>query len=153
MRFFIVSILVCFLLACGNAPAGFVDQTPHSPAYLNGLWADAQVKVAKGGLPMNIWQKGSSTIYSAPAGNRALAAQPRGLIVASLPSQVPNAEALICPDCGPWVTTPVEAYSIAGSGVYYCDFYDGRPATLENILTYEFESQIMYQLGYDITWR
>lgn len=98
-------------------------------------------------LLLNIWQKGAPPRYSHPDA-RAYSIFPHGLLVHDLPDSKPNAACIVEPYDG---RACVEAYSQNGVAVYYAEGMTARNIIVA--LRYEFDSQILYQLHYDVTYR
>ena len=136
------------LLGCGSPAAlDFNNQTPYPSSFLADLWQQSQTDVAMQPILLNIWQKGAPPRYSHPDG-RAYSVCPRGLLVQGLPDSEPNAACILEPYDG---GACVEAYSQNGIAVFYA-----RGMTTQHViiaLRYEFDSQILYQLHYDVTYR
>jgi hypothetical protein len=164
-------IFTVVLLGCGgsaHSPAsdGFVNQTRHSDAALQALWAEAQQSVAQQ-IDLNPLQRLSNNVSpeTRPGDPRALSIEPYQLLVAAEPDV--SAEALLaatgqrrsdptgmiaCPrPCNVRYSTAYSFYQpdltkYAASWVFTVDNFSV-------ILEYEFENHILNTLGYDMTWR
>lgn len=151
------SIVLGFLLCCGcgaaRGPAAFYNHTPHSDQFLLDRWAAARVQVIVGGEDLaHIRTLTKHTPPEILAGDpRASAIEPDGLLVFSAPDAVPGLSAVRCPQ--PCDVVLSESYSIWGHEVVYSEDYDLQLPTLDYLLEYEFASQILWQLGYDVAWR
>lgn len=146
-----VILLLCLLicLGCGTpASQEFIDRTPYSPSYLASIWEQSQQIIATQPVQLNIWERGAAAVYSHPD-KRAVLIDPDFLLVESVPDWLPNSNCILEPyDDG----ACVEAYSEFGKAVYYASGLNGSPH-LQVDLRYEFDSQILYRLGYDVHWR
>ena len=164
-------IFTVVLLGCGGsppspAPAGFVNQTRHSDAALQALWAEAQQSVAQK-IDLNPLQRLSNNVSpeTRPGDPRSLSIEPHQLLVAAEPDV--SAEVLLaatgqrrfdptgmiaCPHpCNVRYST---AYSFYQPEL--TKFAASWEFTVDNfsvILEYEFENHILNALGYDMTWR
>jgi hypothetical protein len=164
-------ILTVVLLGCGGsthspAPGGFVNQTRHSDAALQALWAEAQQSVAQQ-IDLNPLQRLSNNVSpeTRPGDPRALSIEPYQLLVAAEPDV--SAEALLaatgqrrsdptgmiaCPrPCNVRYST---AYSFYQPDLTkYAASWEFTVDNFSVILEYEFENHILNTLGYDMTWR
>jgi len=161
----VAAILLLVLVGCG-APAYFDNRTPHGDLYLDQLWTAAQEHVATAALPLNPQASGTATQFTRPDAHACMIF-PHGLIVQSLPDVAaavldqltpglqytnPTGE-ILCPQ--PCDRLFDNAYSEPGVGTYYARSFDATwpEASLDDLLRYEFEAQILYKLGYDVRWR
>jgi len=163
-------VFVVMLLGCaGNknqsAPVGFLNQTRHSDADLWAIWSLAQKSLASQ-IDLNPVQQ---TVQNAPpdilAGDsRALSVMPHQLTVAPQPdtsSAVLSASGIhranptgmiLCPQpCNVAFTTAYSRYSPAAT--IYAASWESSDSNFRDILEYEFENQILFALGYAMTWR
>jgi hypothetical protein len=164
-------ILIVVLLGCGGSPhspvpAGFVNQTRHSDAELQALWAEAQQGVAQQ-IDLNPLQRLSNNVSpeTLPGDSRALSVDPHQLLVAAEPDV--SAEVLfaatgqrrsdptgmiVCPHpCNVRYST---AYSFYQPDLTkYASSWEFAGDNFSVILEYEFENHILNTLGYDMTWR
>ena len=163
--------LTVILLGCGGSPhspalVGFVNQTQHSDADLQAIWAEAQQHVAQQ-IDLNPLQQLSDNVSpeTRPGDPRALSVEPHHLLVAAEPDI--SSEALFaatgeqrsdptgliaCPrPCNVRYTT---AYSLYQPEVTkYAASWEFDENNFSVILEYEFENHILSALGYDMTWR
>jgi hypothetical protein len=158
--------LTLFLLGCGNGPGvsvvGFLNATRHSDAELWQIWRQAQLSIATQ-IDLNPLQSAPHDIL--PGDARALSVPPHHLQVR--PEQDISAQALFA-ETGILRASPTGLIACPQS----CDarfaaaFSEYQPPSLtyaaswelsENnfgqLLQYEFENQILYALGYSVTWR
>jgi len=163
--------LTVILLGCGGsphspAPVGFVNQTQHSDADLQAIWAEAQQHVAQQ-IDLNPLQQLSDNVSpeTRPGDPRALSVEPHQLLVAPEPDvssgtlfaatgqQRSDPTGLIaCPrPCNVRYTT---AYSLYQPELTkYAASWEFDENNFSVILEYEFENHILSTLGYDMTWR
>lgn len=162
-------ILIIVLSGCGgtrSTPAGFVNHTQHSTSDLWVIWNTAQHRVARQ-VDLNPLQR---SLYDAPArllpgDGRALGLQPRMVRVAPA-ADVPSGTLLT--DTGIYRQDPTGMiacpqpcnvhYAAAYSRyqtplVKYAASWEFQGQNFARILEYEFESQILCALGYDVQWR
>lgn len=161
-------VFLFFLLGCGNTarpPVGFVNHTKHSDADLLRIWSAAQNALASG-IDLNPVQSAGGTAPDMlPGDPRALGVQPHQLAVSAEADvssaalamttglQRANPTGLIpCPqNCKVRYTS---AYSLYGpSSVTYASSWEFSESNFRDILEYEFENQILFALGYDVSWR
>ncbi|HEV2729748.1 MAG TPA: hypothetical protein VGV15_06920 [Terriglobales bacterium] len=165
-------VLACLWLAgCGGGfprglPAGFINQTQHSDADLWALWKTAQQDLAQE-VDLNPLRQ---SLYDAPADirpgdARALSAMPHQLVVASEPDvgssvllaatgvQRTDPTGLIaCPQ--PCNVCFAAAYSLYSQQITkYARSWEFQGDSFSRILKYEFENQILAELGYSLRWR
>jgi len=162
-----VLTLTIVLLGCGGAaPVGFVNQTRHSNADLWAIWKSAQQSVAEE-IDLNPVQQASSKVPPdiLPGDPRALAVEPRQLLVAAEPDvssavlfaetgiQRKNPTGLIaCPQpCNVRFSTAYSFYQPPLTR--YAASWEFSENNFSEILEYEFENHILATLGYDMTWR
>lgn len=167
-RDFCVLILTVFVLGCGNtqtatAPVGFVNQTRHSDADLWSIWSIAQNSLAAT-IDLNPLQSTQSPDI-VPGDPRALSIVPHQLTVAAetdISSSLlaaatgiyrANPTGLIpCPQpCNVRYTTAYSRYN--PTTVRYAASWEYSDVNFRDILEYEFENQILFALGYDVSWR
>ena len=159
--------LIVFLIGCGSdtpkTPVGFVNQTKHSDADLWRIWSAAQNSLAAQ-INLNPLQAGS-TPEMLPGDSRAFSIMPHQLTVdpeADISSRAlaaatgvdrANPTGLIaCPqNCKVRYTTAYSIYEPAQ--VTYAASWESSESNFREILEYEFENQILFALGYDVTWR
>jgi hypothetical protein len=170
-RSFIVVLLTMILLGCGGSshspvPAGFVNQTHHSDAELQALWAEAQQSVAQQ-IDLNPLQQLSSHVSpeTRPGDARALSVEPHLLLVAAEPDvssgvlfavtgqhRSDPTGMIACPH--PCNVRYATAYSLYQPEVTrYASSWEFAGDSFSVILEYEFENHILHALGYDMTWR
>ncbi|PYX20328.1 MAG: hypothetical protein DMG87_10565 [Acidobacteria bacterium] len=165
-------LLACLWLAgCGGGfpgglPAGFINQTQHSDTELWAIWKTAQQDLAQE-VDLNPLQQ---SLYDAPADirpgdPRALSAMPHQLLVAAQPDvastvlfgvtgvQRPDPTGLIaCP--APCNVRFAAAYSLYPRQITkYAASWEFQSDNFSSILKYEFENQILAELGYSLRWR
>jgi hypothetical protein len=164
-------ILTTVLLGCGGnphipVPVGFVNQTKHSDADLQAIWAEAQQSVAQQ-IDLNPLQRLSDKVTAdiRPGDPRALSVRPHQLSVSAeldVPSGVLFANTgeqradptgmIVCPKpCNVRYST---AYSFYQPDLTrYAASWEFTGDNFSVILEYEFENHILNGLGYDTTWR
>jgi len=164
-------ILTVVLLGCGGSPhspasVGFVNQTQHSDADLEAIWAEAQRSVAQQ-IDLNPLQQLSKNVSpeTRPGDARALSVEPHQLLVAPEPDvssaalfaatgqQRSDPTGLIaCPrPCNVRYTTAYSQYQ--PEVTRYAASWEFDENNFSVILEYEFENHILSTLGYDMTWR
>lgn len=150
----ILTLVALVGLGCGGSPRSkpvFINQTPQSDAFLMIQWQAAQAEVSAGGQDLTristIERDTPATVL--PPDPRANGVQPNGLAVVSQPDDRPGEVA--CPQ--PCDVGYSVAYSLWGRRVTYAASWDQHPEALAEWLRYEFASQILWQLGYDVRWR
>jgi len=163
-----ILILTVLLLGCAGtrtatAPVGFVNQTRHSTAALWSIWSAAQNNLASS-INLNPLQTAAPPDIL-PGDPRALSFMPHQLTVApqnDVSSAVldaatgiyrPNPTGLIlCPQpCNVRYTTAYSHYDPAV--VRYAASWESSEVNFRDILEYEFENQILFALGYNVSWR
>jgi hypothetical protein len=164
-------LLSLMLLGCGGnsprrPPVGFVNQTRHSDAELWVLWNTAQQNLARR-IDLNPVQESSAGAPAEvlPGDPRALNVLPLQLTVASAPdvssqtlfaatgTRRPDPTGMIaCPQ--PCNVSYSTAYSLYQPAVTkYAASWESSGSSFDSILEYEFENQILFTLGYDMSWR
>jgi hypothetical protein len=164
-------MLMVVLLGCGGSPhstppVGFVNQTRHSDADLQAIWAAAQQSVAQK-IDLNPLQRVSASVPPdiRPGDPRALSFEPHQLSVAAEPDvsselffaatgeQRPDPTGMIaCPKpCNVRYSTAYSFYQ--PELTRYAASWESTDDNFTIILEYEFENHILNGLGYDTTWR
>jgi hypothetical protein len=161
--------LTIFLAGCTNAPpppVGFVNQTLHSTAYLWQVWSAAQQSLASQVDLNPVQQRTQNAAPILLSGDpRALTVSPHQLMVAPQPDIASsiflaatgvyraNPTGMIaCPQpCNARYTTAYSKYRPAL--IRYAASWEFAGNSFETILQYEFENQILFALGYDMSWR
>jgi len=159
-------LLTMVLVGCGgdpgSLPVGFVNQTQHSDADLWTIWKAAQKNVATE-IDLNPVQEAPPLIL--PGDSRALSVEPRQLTVAPEPDvsaqllfqetgirRNPPTGLIACPQ--PCDVRFAPAYSLYHPPlVKYAASWEFAGNNFSKIVQYEFENQILYALGYDVSWR
>lgn len=162
-----VAVLGVVLTACGDSGnrAGFINRTGHTDAQLWAIWSAAQASLAKS-IDLNPLQQATSGAAPdvAPGDPRALSTVPQHLTVSSQPdvssaallaatgTDRPNPTGMIlCPQpCNVRYTPAYSRYSPATAR--YAASWE-QTASFDPLLEYEFENQILFTLGYNMTWR
>jgi hypothetical protein len=165
-------LLACLWLAgCGGGfpgglPTGFINQTRHSDAELWAIWKTAQQELAQE-VDLNPLQQ---SLYDFPADirpgdARALSAMPHQLVVAREPDVASSvlfaATGVGRPDPTGMIACPqpcnvrfAAAYSLYARQVTkYAASWEFQGDNFSIILKYEFENQILSELGYSLRWR
>jgi hypothetical protein len=163
--------LTLVLFGCGGSPhspasSGFVNQTRHSDAELQAIWAEAQQSVAQQ-IDLNPLQQLSNNVSpeTRPGDPRALSVEPHQLLVAAEPdvsSEVFFAATgvhrsdptgmIVCPHpCNVRYSTAYSFYQ--PELTKYAASWEFAADNFSVILEYEFENHILNALGYDMTWR
>jgi hypothetical protein len=164
-----VIFLAFLLLGCGNGvarmPVGFVNQTKHSDTDLWEIWSAAQNALAAS-IDLNPLQSSTGDAeHVLPGDPRALGVQPHQLSVSPEADVSSTALAvatgmeranptglILCPQNCKVRYTP--AYSeYLPSTVRYAASWESSESNFRDVLEYEFENQILYALGYDVSWR
>ena len=161
-------IFLLLLAGCGGRPVGegFENRTRHSTSTLRALWRAAQRSVARR-VDLNPLER---ELYGAaaemfPGDSRALEVEPSGVLVAAEPDV--RADVLLAAtgiarqDPTGMIACPAScnvryaaAYSRYQPGeVRYAASWEFRGDNFSLMVEYEFESQILYRLGYDVRWR
>jgi hypothetical protein len=164
------ALLTILLLGCGgrstdSVPAGFINQTQHTDAELWAIWSAAQQIIAESINLNPVQQTLSGTSPEVlPGDPRAMSIMPQQLTVSPRPDissavlfaatgvRRGNPTGMIaCPQpCNVGYTT---AYSRYGPEITcYAASWEWT-SSFESLLEYEFENQILFALGYDMTWR
>lgn len=153
IRKLVLSVLLV-LCGCGGAHfrgPDFVNQTPQTDAFLLAQWASAQQTVRRGGEDLTrirTIEHGTPPTFLV-GDSRAATIQPSGLLVLSSPDEIPGM--VRCP--APCDVSLAVAYSLWGKETVYAASWNQKPSDLATWLQYEFVSQILWQLGYDVEWR
>jgi len=163
-------ILALVLTGCGGSgshpPAGFVNQTRHSMTDLWAIWKSAQDSVARR-IDLNPLQR---SLYHVPAqivpgDSRSRTTLPRQILVAAeldvSSSDLLAATGVARSDPTGLIACPLPcnvrfaaAYSrFQHPRVEYAASWEFKGENFALILQYEFESQILFALGYDVKWR
>jgi hypothetical protein len=163
--------LTALLLGCGgnknqnhSAPVGFLNQTRHSDADLWTIWSLAQKNVAAQ-VNLNPVQQTAENAppLILPGDSRSLSVVPHQLTVAPQPDlsssvlaaagiqrSTPTGMIACPPPCNVRYTT---AYSRYPTRTIYAASWESSDDSFRTILEYEFENQILFALGYDMSWR
>jgi hypothetical protein len=164
------TLVLVILLGCGGRPdtlpEGFVNQTQHSDAYLWTLWKAAQETLAQQ-VDLNPLQRSFSGAPADihPGDVRARQVVPHQLQVSAEPdvsSSVLLAATgldrndptgmIACPQ--PCNVRYAAAYSFYGQDVTrYAASWEDQGESFSFVLEYEFENQILAELGYSLKWR
>jgi len=162
-----VAILASFLTACGDSGnrVGFINHTTHTDAQLWAIWSAAQQSLAKSIVLNPVQQTASGAAPDVvPGAPRALSIVPQQLVVSSQPDVLSAAllaatgtdranptGMILCPQPCNVLYTP--AYSrYAPAIVRYAASWENT-SSFDPMLEYEFENQILFTLGYNMTWR
>jgi len=170
-RIVVTVALTVFLLGCGGSsrgplPVGFLNQTRHSDADLQAIWAKAQRSVAQH-IDLNPVQRLTNNVPpdTRAGDSRALGVDPHQLLVAAEPdvsSKVLFAATgnlrgdptgmIACPQpCNVRFST---AYSLYQPEITkYAASWEFAGDNFSVIVEYEFENHILSALGYDMEWR
>jgi len=169
-RAFGTAILIVTLAGCGGVPApsspGFVNQTQHADADLWAIWQSAQRSVAQQ-IDLNPVEQELSDAPPdiRPGDPRALNLQPLQVQVTAendvSAGALYAATALVRPDPTGLIACPqpcnvrfAPAYSrCSRRATAYAQSWETQEDNFRLILQYEFESHILYALGYDVKWR
>jgi len=164
------AVLTIILLGCGGhssdqAATAFINDTSHSDADLWAIWSLAQQSLAQS-IDLNPVQQTASNAPSEilPGDPRALTTLPQQLTVASVPdvssaallaatgmSRPTPTGMIACPQpCNVQYTTAYSRYR--PNSTRYAASWEWTPS-FNTLLEYEFENQILFALGYDMTWR
>ncbi len=147
-------------------PIGFVNQTLHSDAQLWSLWKAAQQNLSQQ-VDLNPLQRtlDSAPTQILPGDARVWNISPRQLSVSSQAdvsasafyaatgASRPDPTGLIsCPQ--PCNVSYAPAYSLYWQPISrYAASWEFQGRSFDVLLQYEFENQILHELGYDMTWR
>jgi hypothetical protein len=163
-----VLVLTLFVLGCASnrtatTPAGFINQTRHSDDDLWSIWSAAQTSLAAK-IDLNPLQSLATPPDILPGDTRALSVMPHQLTVApqaDISSSVlaaagidrANPTGLIpCPQpCNVRYATAYSRYD--PTAVEYAASWESSDVNFREILEYEFENQILFALGYDVSRR
>jgi hypothetical protein len=165
-----VFVVIVILTGCGGLsdplPTGFVNRTQHADSGLWTIWRAAQYRAARQ-VDLNPLQRSIEHVPPniLPGDRRALQAMPHQLRVEPKPD-VPSRVLLVdtgidradptgmipCPQpCNVHYTAAYSRYQ--HPLVHYAASWEFQDDNFSSILEYEFESQILYALGYDVKWR
>jgi hypothetical protein len=172
LRWFILLAVILGQPGCGNnsheLPVGFINSTAHtSDAYLMARWTSAQQAIAIRVDLNPIGRLHGEPPHYLPGDNRASDIAPRQIRVQSVPD-IPSQQLLagtgvlrpdptgfiLCPQ--PCNVTYNSSYTLFSQRyVAYAASWESAtdPQPFAQILEYEFQSQILYQLGYDVRKR
>ena len=164
------TLLTLVLLGCGGRSSppttdGFMNQTQHSDDELWAIWSAAQQSIAES-IDLNPVQQTSSGAlpHILPGDPQALFIMPQNLTVSS-ESDVPSAALfaatgirrndptgmIACPQpCNVEYTTAYSRYR--PELTQYAASWEWS-SSFNSLLEYEFENQILFALGYDMSWR
>jgi hypothetical protein len=164
-------VLTLVLAGCGGGlrgtvPVGFVNHTQHSDADLQTIWTAAQQTLSRE-VDLNPLQRIGTNVPAdiQPGDRRALNVKPRQLLVSSQPdvtssvllaaTNVYRADPtglIACPQ--PCNVRYAAAYSLFPHEVTrYAASWEFQGDNFSLILQYEFENQILAELGYSWRWR
>jgi hypothetical protein len=164
-------LLTVILLGCGGGapslqPVGFVNHTLHSDTDLWAIWKSAQQSVAAS-IDLNPLQRVNSGAAPKimPGDPRAFDVLPRQLLVSAQPDvfsatllagtgerRADPTGLIACPQ--PCNVQYAPAYSqYQPASVHYAASWEFSGNNFATLLEYEFENQILFVLGYDLTWR
>ena len=168
MRNLFTAVLLVVLLGCGGSPhspvpAGFVNQTRHSDADLQAIWAEAQQSVAQK-IDLNPLQRNVSADMR-PGDPRALQVMPQQLSVTAEPDvssalffaatgqqRADPTGMIACPKpCNIRYSTAYSFYQ--PQLTRFAASWEFTGDNFSVILEYEFENHILNSLGYDTTRR
>jgi hypothetical protein len=163
-------VLAIMLVGCGGhstdpTATGFINQTGHTDAALWAIWSTAQQSLAQS-IDLNPVQQTASGAPAEmlPGDPRALTVMPQQLTVTPEPdvssavllaatgmSRANPTGMIACPQpCDVRYTTAYSRYS--PELTRYAASWEWTP-NFAPLLQYEFENQILFALGYDMTWR
>jgi len=166
-----VFALLIVLWGCGGgmpgpAPNGFINQTQHTDAELWAMWHQAQQSVAQSIdlNPLERSQTGAAAV-TLPGDPHALQIMPHQLTVSAQPDVSSSTllaatgdlrsdptGLIACPQ--PCNVRYAAAYSAYHSPVTkYAASWEPQENNFSFLLEYEFENQILNELGYDMRWR
>lgn len=166
----LATLITIIFLGCGGhstgpSAAGFINQTEHTDAELWAIWSAAQQSVSKS-IDLNPVQQGASGTAAKilPGDPRAPSVMPEQLTVSPEPDvssaglfaatgirRTDPTGMIACPlPCNVRYTT---AYSrFQPETTHYAASWEWT-SSFSQLLQYEFENQILFALGYDMTWR
>jgi hypothetical protein len=159
-------LLIVLLTECGSGPPAFINETTsHSDAQLSALWHQAQQDVSQGIYlnPIQHLLYGTAEDHR-PGDARALKFNPRGITVRVVPD-LTSAELhaygvdrpaptgmVVCPQ--PSDERVATAFSTpAERRTHVAASWEQNELDWDYILVWEFQTHILYGLGYDISWR
>lgn len=164
------AVLTIMLVGCGGhstnpVATGFINQTQHTDADLWTIWSAAQQSIANS-IDLNPVQQTASGAAAEilPGDPRALNVMPLQLTVTPEPDVSSAAlfaatgmvranptGMIACPQpCNVRYTTAYSRYN--PEITCYAASWEWTPS-FSQLLEYEFENQILFALGYDMTWR
>jgi len=164
-----LALMMVLLQGCGggvNPATGFINQTQHTDAELWVLWHAAQQNLSQQ-IDLNPLQRTQSNAVAEilPGDSRVWNVSPLQLTVAS--RQDVSSSALFaatgvnrtnptgliaCPQ--PCNVRYAAAYSLYGPNVSrYAASWEFAGNNFDALVEYEFENQILWALGYDMSWR
>jgi hypothetical protein len=163
----VLFLVIVLLTGCGAAaPIGFINETAlHSDAQLMELWHQAQQDVSQA-VYLNPIQH---LFYGAPedllpGDSRALSFNPHMITVRVIPDLTPAqllvfgvdrsepTGMIVCPQPSD-ERTAVAFSSPAKRRTHVAASWEHSEPDWDYIVVWEFETQILYGLGYDISWR
>jgi hypothetical protein len=167
-----LGLSVIAMASCGGQPVGvvrakgFINNTRHSDAQLLALWSAAQQTLSQQ-IDLNPLER---ELHNAapnilPGDARALQVSPRQLQVESQADvsspALQAATGMLRPDPTGLIACPqpcnvhyAAAYSHYGQPVTrYATSWESSESNFDALVQYEFENQILHELGYDTTWR
>jgi hypothetical protein len=162
------AFLAIMLAGCGthlNERDGFVNQTHHTDDDLWAIWSAAQQSIAHS-IDLNPLQQTTSNAAPVilPGDPRALSTMPQNLTVTSVPD-VSSAALLAATGIDRAAPTGMIACQQPCNVRYTPAYSRYHPevtryaasweltSSFDAMLEYEFENQILFTLGYDMTWR
>ena len=164
-------VLTLVLAGCGggfrdSVPIGFINHTHHSDANLQVIWKAAQQALSVE-VDLNPLQRIGTNVPAEiqPGDRRAINVKPRHLLVSSQPDVSSSAllaatniyrtdptGLIACPQ--PCNVRYAAAYSLFPHEVtHYAASWEFQGDNFSLILQYEFENQILAELGYSLRWR
>jgi len=165
----IAVFLLVFSAGCGGhatLPVGFLNQTRHTDTQLKAIWTAAQQNLSEQ-IDINPLEQlfNGAPAHLLPGDARVWKVSPRQLVVASQ-ADVSSVEfyaatgnqrsdptgLIACPQpCNVHYTA---AYSLFREPITrYAASWEPSEISFDDLLTYEFENQILNELGYDMRWR
>jgi len=172
LRWFILLAVILGQPGCGDSyhelPVGFVNLTRHtSAAYLTARWSSAQHAIATQVDLNPIGRLHGEPAHYMPGDKRAYNIPPRQIEVQAVPDvssqQLLAGTGVLRPDPTGFILCPQpcnvtydSSYTLFSQRyVAYAASWESAadPQPFAQILEYEFESQILYRLGYDVSKR
>ena len=165
-----LALMIVLLQGCGGGGAGanpgaigFVNQTQHTDAQLWALWHAAQQHLSQQ-IDMNPLQSnvpaqilpGDPRVWNVSPRQLTVAPQPdisSAVLLAATGMTRPDPTGLIaCPQ--PCNVSYTAAYSLyAQNASRYAASWEFAGNNFDTLVQYEFENQILQELGYDMRWR